>query len=193
MQPRSSVKRIGTSVSVGLVGIAAAVLSVAIPGSYFSRGNFVCDATANKYCGIISGTDALIIPEPSTYTATGGNVKVNNTAKYEAVRVANAFDSSATTRGLRTGSSVTLYAVLDIIRNNTGVSYDCVLKDSGVTGTGSAKVTLFNNVSATGTYVYSTPFVKGSRDIGSCGTLGTPKANSSVSLRFITTDSLVAK
>ena len=161
-------------------------------GSYFGS-NFVCNTDRNAYCGLISGVRALVVPESSTYTATGGNVKVNNTAKYEAVRTANGFGSGASTHGLRTGSSVTLFAVLDIVKNHTGVSYDCVLKKDTTVGTGSAILSLFDNKSATGTYIFATPFVKGQHDIGSCGTLGTPKANSDVRLTFITTDSAVGK
>ena len=181
----------------GLRSVASAILSQTVKGSFLAQGQFVCDTGSNSYCGLVSGRRGIYIPEPSTYTATGGNVKVGSgptaTAKYEAVRTVSGFNSSASTRGLRTGSSVTLYAVLDVVTNNTGVSYDCVLKHSGVTGTGTAKVTLFNNVTATGTYIYSTPFVKGPNDIGSCGTLGTPKANSSVSLLFLTLDALAGK
>lgn len=181
-------------IRAGLGAISSAIVNLTPKGSFIARGQFVCDSVANPNCGLISGLHAMYIPEPSTYTATGGNVKVNNTAKYEAVRTPNAFSGSlVTSRGLRTGSSATLFAVLDIVRNNTGVSYDCVLKDSRVTGTGSAKVSLFDNKSATGTWIYSTPFVKGARDIGSCGTLGTPKANSDVKLYFYSMDTFVGK
>src|SRR5262249_43963210 len=132
--------------------------------------------------GLVSGVHAMFVPEPSGYTATGGNVKVaDHTAKYEALRTLNAFSGSlAAARGLRTRSSVTIITVMDIVRNNTGVGYDCGLKDGRTSGTGSFKIMLFDNKSATGTYIYATPFVKGARDVITCGTLGTPKANSDV-------------
>lgn len=181
----------------GLKAISATIQSLAPKGSFIAQGQFVCDTGANSNCGLVSGLRGIYVPELSTYTATGGNTKVGSgqsaTAKYEAVLTANAFSSTAGTRGLRTGSSATLYAVLDIVKNNTGVSYDCGLKDSSASGTGSFKVSLFDNKTATGTYIYSTPFVKGSTDVGSCRTLGTPKSNSDVRLTFISIESLVGK
>lgn len=178
----------------GLNAVTATIQALAPRGSFIAQGQFVCDSVSNPNCGLVSGLHAIYVPETSSYTATGGNIKVNGTAKYEAVRTSNAFDSStAATRGLRTGSSVTLFAVLDIVKNETGVSYDCVLKDKAVTGTGSAKILLFDNKSATGTYIYSTAFVKGATDIGSCGSLATPKSNSDAKMYFYSMDSFVGK
>lgn len=182
----------------GMTVVNASIQALAPRGSFIAQGQFVCDSGSNPNCGLISGLHAIYIPEPSTFSGSGGNVKVGAgataTAKYEALRTPSAFTGSiATVRGLRTGSSVTLFTVLDIVRNETGVPYDCGIKYKEAAGTGSFKTLMFDSKSATGTYIYATPFVKGATDVGSCGTLGTPKANSDVKMYFYSMESFVGK
>lgn len=175
------------SLKVGLAPIAQSIISLAVKGSIIlSAGNIVFNTGANTNGCLVHGLKATFCPAFSTYTPGNGTLT-------GAVVLTSPFNSTAATRGLRTGSGSVWGVQLDIRKNGKGLSYDCVVQHSGVTGTGSAKVTLFTDKTATGTYLYNTPFVMSQNDRAYCDTAGSPKSTDDVELRLITMDTQVGK
>lgn len=162
---------------VGLGAISGAILALAVRGTVFvNGGNVVSNPVRNPNSGIVYGVQALFTPAVEESTATGGNVKVNGGAKYNTINLELPFGPDAAARGQRSGSGIVYLHKLDIVRNGNGISLDCVIKNTALGGTGGTMI--FNNVSATGSYVYQTAVeFSGLTQHGKCGTLGTPKSD----------------
>jgi hypothetical protein len=181
-----NILKVGGGVVVG------ATLALAIKGSVISQGNFICDVNKNPNCGIVAGVRSLFTPSFASATATGGNVKINGGAKYNAILLPSAFSgATAASRGLRAGSGVYTLIKLDIVKNGSGAAFDLALVKGPNTGT--AGTLIFDNKSATGTYVYVTPLVSGPGDYLKLGTLQNPPANFQATLTTIQMDTDVGK
>lgn len=182
MQPNSSLRRVGPGILVGgTAGIASAILTAAIGGSVFFQGNLVGDTAKNPNAGLLLGTRSIVTPVVATSTATGG------LAKYDTIIAASPFNSTASTRGLKTGTGVVRYLQLDIVSNPSAVNIDCSVVNTTNTGTGGTA--LVTNASATGsTLTYSTPFTLGPTQYVKCGTTNTMVSGFSAVLRLIMGD-----
>jgi len=176
------------SVQAGKKGILVSILAVAIGGSFYAAGNFVGDTGANPNVSFVNGFRAVLTPQIVIDSNTGG-VKSGD-ATYDTLLASSPYDSTASTRGLRTGSGVVRFLQFDIISNPEGVGFDCTKVGSVNSATGG---TVFvDNVSATGSInIYSTPFALGPTEYVKCGTRGTMAAPTtfSGSLRLYMGDS----
>lgn len=169
---------------VGSVGVASWVLATAISGSYFAKGNFVCDITGNPNCGIVSGDRPSVIPLRTVDTNTGG------LAKYDAIRMTSPFNSTASTRGHKTGTGVIKDLTLHLIRNHSNASFDCAVVVGAGTLTGSTRYSLpgLQNISGSGTIKQistATGVILGPNESIKCATTGTINSTFSGSLTGI--------
>lgn len=182
MQPNSSLRRVGPGILVGgTAGIATTILTLAIGGSVFFQGNVVGDTAKNANPSFIAGVRAIMTPAIATSTATGG------LAKYDTIYLSSPYNSTASTRGLRTGSGVYRYLQLDIVANPTGAQITCTKVKGVHTATGG---TVLLSGTATGSIAtYSTPVVTGPTEGIKCGMGTNPKSAFSAVLRGIAGDS----
>ncbi len=152
---------------VGLGAVAVAIAALTIKGSILVRGQVVCDSVANPNCGLVYGVQGFDIPAYGKDTSSGG------LAKYDTILDRSPYNSTATTRGLKTGTGVVRWAILNIISNPKAAKIDCSKVATTKTGTGGTA--LFEDKSATGsTSIYSTPFVLGPTEYVKCGTSTIP-------------------
>lgn len=169
----------------GVAAINSTITSLMVKGSILANGgNFVCNSITNPNCGFVYGVQGINIPAYAKDTGTGG------LAKYDTNIAASPFNSSASARGLKTGTGVVTYLQYNVISNPKGVNIDCSKVAATKTGTGGTA--LVTDASATGsTVTYSTPFVMGPTEYIKCGSLGTPGASFSGTLLFLSTYSEV--
>lgn len=191
MQPRASLNRVKTGIALGRTGVLPAILAVAIGGSIYLAGNTVFQTDKNPNAGLVSGIRAMYTPigvdQTSPCTATGGTTTADVTI-YDTCLVSSPYNSTAATRGLRTGTGWVHSLQLDIISNPTNVSIDCTKVSGPNVSTGGTL--LFNNQSGTGTTAfYSTPFTLGPTEYIKCGTFGTPASGFSARIRGVMSDS----
>lgn len=183
MQPNSSLRRVGTAILVGASGIAGSLLTLAIAGSVFGT-NFVCNTAKNPNCSWILGTRSFLTPAIAQSTETGGQLT------YDVISMPSPFNSTASTRGLRTGTGTVTYLELDIISNHSEAPIDCTVVDAARTATGGT--VLISNATATGSITrYTTPFTLGPTQRIKCGTMKTQTGATvfSASLRATLMDS----
>lgn len=184
MQPKSSIRRLGTSIAAGTFGVGTVILAVAMAGSFFGA-NFVVDTAKNPNGGLVYGTRGVETPTEAEDTGSGG------LAKYDTITAQSPFNSStATLRGLKVGSGVVRYVQLDVIANPKGAVIDCSVVNGPLTATGGTAI--ISNAVATGsTLTYSTPFVLGPTQRIKCGSLTNPGSGLNAKLFFTTTYSEV--
>ena len=120
-------KRIGLTVKnilkVGGGSVLASILSLAVYGSVISQGQFIGDSNKNPNRGPRLRRPRHLHPRAEhTYTATGGNCEGRRRADRhrQVLKVTlhgqRLHGSTASLRGLRTGTSVTIITVLDIVQ-----------------------------------------------------------------------------
>jgi len=138
-------------------------------GSVVTQGNFVCDTAKSATCGIVMGLRGVFNPKLLQDTGSGG------LQKYDTITGTSPFDSTASTRGLKTGTAAVLFAMLEIVSNPNNVSLDCSVVDGALTETGGSLI--FNNVAGTGALaLYNTPFTIGPTQRFKCGSITDPAA-----------------
>ena len=168
---------------IGTVAVAAGLLSQAIRGSVFTS-NVVGRTDLNPNVSFILGTNAFFTPTLSVCTATGG------LTTYDTCLITSPYNSSASTRGLKTGTGVVQYLQFDMIANPKGVTVDCTKAAAAKTATGGTL--LVTDATATGSVVtYTTPFTLGPTEVIKCGARTDPGANFSAQIRAIFIDSNV--
>lgn len=166
---------------VGGAVVGASIMGTAIKGSIIGS-NFVGVPSQNANVSFISGSSAYLTTVSAYATATGG------LAKYDTILAASPYNSTASTRGLRTGTGVVRYMQLDIISNPSGATIDCTKVSGTETGTGGT--VYFNNITTTGSVnMYSTPFVLGPTEYIKCASLSASQAGLSARLRAVMMDS----
>lgn len=184
MASPSSFKRAGVIVAalVGMVGLSTVgkqIVQQMAPGSFLAQGNFVCDTSRNPNCGLVAGLYPVLTPVVAQATATGGQ------ATYDTLIFCSPYDANAAARGFKTGTGIVHDTLsLALIKNPAQNKLDCAVVAGPGTATGSTRLHLFEDVSGTGTVVFTeTGFLLGPSECVKCGTLTDPTADFSAELR----------
>lgn len=119
--------------------IATAVLAVAALGTYFGT-NLV---NPEQHVGIVAEDRALAVMDVDSEFSSGSTTNT--------VFLNSPFNADAADRGYTTGSGANVMALIEIVTNPTGASFDCYFGRAD-TGTG-AGVLIATNISQTGTIV----------------------------------------
>jgi hypothetical protein len=171
-------------VAVGTTVILASVLGLAIRGTTFV-GNTVGLTSLNTNPSIIVDTESYLTPIGAAGTECSGT---GGTTTRDTCLIASPFNSSASSRGLRTGTGVVRYLQLEVVANPTAAKIDCSVVAAANTATGGTA--LVTNAQATGSIAtYTTPFTVGPTQFIKCGTLSTTTASTRLRLRGIMMDS----
>lgn len=153
--------------AVGIAGVAAGMFSVpTVDNSGNVRPNV--SYVANGFLEV-------------NVTATGGNVKVSNQAKYDAVNIANPLSKLSPSQG--SGAITAVH--FDMGNNPANVSFDCGLVKAAESGTGT---NIFNNLQlgtgATKTFSGAALPLWNGVDLFDCGTLTDPTSSFNARIRI---------
>ena len=167
-------------IRAGLGAVSQTILSLAVKGSFLARGgNFICENSANPNCGFVSGTRPAFVPMDGVSTATGG------LTHYGLLRVTSPYDSTASTRGLKTGTGIIRWGHFDVVRNPTGLPLTCgITQSTKFTATGSWRVILVSKAAAaTGAVIqlkYQSGALIGPTEEMRCASLTAPTASTRI-------------
>lgn len=164
----SSVTRTSGGYAIG--GAIGAGLSLAgvLVGSLILGGNVHTDSTQNSTPSRLLDNYAYETFAQSTCTATGGL----STGAYDTCLLQTPFSSTASTRGLSTGTGVVKFTQLDIIANPSNAHISCGVVSALKTSTGGTL--LITSASGTGTVATSATLATiGPTQYVKCGTYTT--------------------